>query len=127
MESSKNFELFSLILWSIWFRRNQSRLSPQTFPSEQINQRAFDAWHEFVKAQPGLLAAIRSLDFALEIGIDSVILKGDLEIVINSLREKSTSMLSFSHLIQDAKFTTEAFRNIFFLMLGVKVTLYLIT
>ena len=114
MESSKNFELFSLISWTIWFRRNQSRLSPQTFPSEQINQRAFDALHKFVKAQPGLLAATRALDFALEIGIDSVILEGDAESVINSLREKSSSMLSFGHLIQAAKFTAEAFRNIFF-------------
>ena len=67
------------------------------------------------------------MDFALEIGIDSVILKGDSEIAISSLREKSTSMSSFGHLIQDAKFTAEAFRNIFFLMLGMKVTLYLTT
>jgi len=60
------------------------------------------------------LVATRALDFALDIGIDSVILEGDSEIVINSLRDKSTSMSSFGHFIQDTKFTAKASRDIHF-------------
>ena len=61
-----------------------------------------------------VLVATRALDFALDIGIDSVILEGDSEIVINFLRDKFTSMSSFGHFIQDTKFTVKAFRDIHF-------------
>ena len=48
-------------------------------------------------------AAITNLEFALELGLDSAILEGDSEILINSLMEDSLSLASFGLLIQDVK------------------------
>lgn len=50
------------------------------------------------------LATIRALDFCQEIGIDSVILEGDSEIVMNSFKDETTSISAFSHRIQNAKY-----------------------
>lgn len=50
------------------------------------------------------LATIRALDFCREIGIDSVILEGDSEIVMNSFNDETTSISTFSHLIQNATY-----------------------
>ena len=49
------------------------------------------------------MAAITNLEFALELGLDSAILEGDSEILINSLMEDSLSLASFGLLIQDVK------------------------
>ena len=48
-------------------------------------------------------AAITNLEFALELGLDSAVLEGDSEILINSLMEDSLSLASFGLLIQDVK------------------------
>ena len=47
------------------------------------------------------LAVGRALKFSLEIGISSAILEGDMEIVINAIKESSPSIASFGLLIQD--------------------------
>ena len=60
------------------------------------------------------LAAIQALDFCWEIGIDSVILEDDLEIVIKSFRDEATSMSTFGHLIQKANFYVETFDHFVF-------------
>jgi len=49
----------------------------------------------------GALAVGRALKFSLEIGISSAILEGDMEIVINAIKEPSPSIASFGLLIQD--------------------------
>ena len=54
------------------------------------------------------LAAIRALNFALEVGFSSIILKGDFERVINSWRSEETSFSSFGHLLEE-KVLAESF------------------
>ena len=60
------------------------------------------------------LAATRALEFAQELGLNSVILKGDCEILIKSLMEDSLSVASSGLLIQDVKVITESFQCIRF-------------
>ena len=57
------------------------------------------------------LAAIRTLNFALEMGFSSIILKGDFERVINSWRSEETSFSSFGHLLEDVKVLAESFAS----------------
>ena len=49
------------------------------------------------------MAAKIALEFALELGLDSAILEGVFEILVNSLMEDSLSLASFGLLIQDVK------------------------
>ena len=60
------------------------------------------------------MAFVRTLDFAHVLGIDSAVLEGDSELVINSLKEVTPSFASFGLLIQDAKIFTESFHCIRF-------------
>ena len=55
------------------------------------------------------LAAVRAIYFAQEVGFSSIILEGDSERVIKSLRSEKSSFASFGHLIEDAKVLTESF------------------
>lgn len=52
------------------------------------------------------VAAVRALEFSLEIRISSIVIEGDLELVINSLKDESPSFASFDLLIRDAKILT---------------------
>ena len=45
------------------------------------------------------ITAARALEFALELGLDSIILEGDYEILMKSLMEDSLSIASSSLLI----------------------------
>ena len=60
------------------------------------------------------LAVGRALKFSLEIRISSAILEGDMEIVINAIKESSPSVASFGLLIQDAKIVGEYFYSVIF-------------
>ena len=62
----------------------------------------------------GALAVGRALKFSLEIRISSAILEGDMEIVINAIKESSPSVASFGLLIQDAKIVGEYFYSVIF-------------
>ena len=55
------------------------------------------------------LAAVRAIYFAQEVGFSSIILEGDSERVIKSLRSEKSSFASFGHLIEDVKVLTESF------------------
>ena len=49
------------------------------------------------------LAAIKALEFATDLGLASVVLEGDLEILANALMDALLSLASFGLLIQDIK------------------------
>lgn len=51
-ESGCNAELFAMVTWTIWFRRNKVRSTPPGFPVDQVQQCAFDSLLEFRTAQP---------------------------------------------------------------------------
>lgn len=53
-----------------------------------------------------VVAAVRALEFSLEIRISSIVIEGDLELVINSLKDEAPSFASFDLLIRDAKILT---------------------
>ncbi|KAK9989150.1 hypothetical protein SO802_029389, partial [Lithocarpus litseifolius] len=55
------------------------------------------------------MTAMKALSFAHEICFFSIILEGDLEIIINFFRGKDESFASFGYLIFDAKILEEAF------------------
>ena len=44
-------ELFAIMVWTIWFRRNTIRVNPTGFPVDQVLQRAIDSLLEFRAAQ----------------------------------------------------------------------------
>lgn len=49
------------------------------------------------------LAAVKVVTFAQDIGLSSVIVEGDLEIIINSLKSDHESFAAYGHLIEKAK------------------------
>ena len=59
-------------------------------------------------AEVEAMAAARALKFARELGIDSAIIKGDSELVINFLKDVLPSHAPFGFLIQDAKVFEES-------------------
>ena len=60
------------------------------------------------------MVVARALEFALELGLDSAILEGDCEILMNSSMEDLLSLASSSLLIQDVKPIAESFQCIIF-------------
>ena len=47
-----NVELFAMLVWTIWCRRNTIRVNPTGFPLDQVLQRAIDYLLEFRATQP---------------------------------------------------------------------------
>ena len=60
------------------------------------------------------ITAARALEFALELGLNSIILEGDYEILMKSLMEDSLSIASSGLLIQDVEVIAESFQCIMF-------------
>ena len=63
----------------------------------------------------GSTVAVRAIRFARELGLSSIILEGDSEVVINVLKSTESSLASFSHLIDSVKTSLEAFKHTCFL------------
>jgi len=61
------------------------------------------------------LVAIRALAFVHVIGLSSIILKGDYEVVTKILRSDDESLTSFGLLIVETKLYTDIFSYVFFL------------
>ena len=64
------------------------------------------------------LAMRKAAKFALEIGVNKVVLEGDLEIVYKDLKNNGPSLALHSHLIQDVKALFPLFSNICFSHVG---------
>ena len=60
------------------------------------------------------MVVLRTFKFSLEVGIDTTILEGDYEIIINSLNDETASLASFGHLILDAKLFVYILKKISF-------------
>ncbi|KAK9998357.1 hypothetical protein SO802_017960 [Lithocarpus litseifolius] len=60
------------------------------------------------------MATARALEFAQELGLDSAILEGDCEVLMNSLKEDSQHLASSGLLIEDVKAIAESFQCISF-------------
>ena len=60
------------------------------------------------------LATVRALLFAQELGLSSLIFKGDSEFVIKVLRSEDESLASFGHFLESVKPTIDAFSSISF-------------
>lgn len=60
------------------------------------------------------MAAIRVMVFAHDIGLSSIILEGDFEVVIEALRSDDEPLASFGHLIVYAKSYADTFSSISF-------------
>ena len=56
------------------------------------------------------LAARRAFEFAIEIGVNKVILEGDCEILIKVLQCNSYSLAQFGHLAEDVKYLASKFQ-----------------
>ena len=61
-----------------------------------------------------VLAARRSLIFAIELGFDHVILESDSEIAIQAMNSKDYSAAPFGHIISDIKALSSHFRSLVF-------------
>ena len=60
------------------------------------------------------LAAVQAILFAQDLGHYSIILEGDSEVVINSLKSEDESLASFDHLLDFVQPTIDAFSSISF-------------
>lgn len=60
------------------------------------------------------LAVVRAISFAAELGFSSIIIEGDLEVVIKALKSGEESFATYGHLISAAHPTIEAFSYICF-------------
>ena len=49
------------------------------------------------------MAIVRGLNFAKELSLSFIILEDDSEVIIKALRSNEDSLISFSHLIVEAK------------------------
>ena len=58
---------------------------------------------EFQVVEIEALAAIRALEFALELGISQAVLEGDFKVVMNAPSEEDVFLSSYGLLIADAK------------------------
>lgn len=47
------------------------------------------------------IVACRAVEFGSEIGVDCAIVEGDLELIVNALRNKDNGLISFAPLIND--------------------------
>lgn len=56
-----------------------------------------------------ILAARRALEFALELGFENVVLEGDSEILMKALKQGSSNLADYGHLIQDILFLSSHF------------------
>lgn len=56
-----------------------------------------------------ILAARRALEFALELGFENVVLEGDSEILMKALKQGSSNLAHYGHLIQDILFLSSHF------------------
>nr|POF20844.1 serine carboxypeptidase-like 18 [Quercus suber] len=52
LASDCSSELFTMITWTVWLRRNKVRFSPPGFPNDQVMQRAVAALMEYRTATP---------------------------------------------------------------------------
>ena len=53
-EKRKNLEFMAMVMWTIWHRRNQLRVSLNTFPREQVLQQATQSLATFQQSQQSL-------------------------------------------------------------------------
>lgn len=60
------------------------------------------------------MAAMRGLNFAQELSFLSIILENDSKVIIKALRANEDSLISFSHLIAEAKLISFSFCSIIF-------------
>ena len=60
------------------------------------------------------LAAAKAISFALDLGLTSIIVEGDSEVIIKALKCEDTSFAIFGHLIYSTKFSMDAFKSISF-------------
>ena len=44
--------MFAMLVWNIWFQRNQARTAPPGWPLEQMAQQAYQSLQEYRSAQP---------------------------------------------------------------------------
>nr|XP_023922898.1 uncharacterized protein LOC112034311 [Quercus suber] len=65
-------------------------------------------------AQVEALAAMRAVEFALELGMTKVIMEGDSEVICKELQDPSTSLALHGHILQDIKCLSNAFQCISF-------------
>lgn len=63
----------------------------------------------FTAIEVEALAARRALEFVVEIGVDQVILKGDLEILIKALQKDSSSLAQYGHLVTYVQYLVSSF------------------
>ena len=61
------------------------------------------------------LAVRRAVEFALEIGVNKIVLEGDSEIVYKNLKNNGLSLALHGHLIQDVKALFPLFSSIYFI------------
>ena len=50
------------------------------------------------------IVVVKALTFAKDIGLHFIVLEGDLELIINSLKSKDISFAAYGHLIKEAKY-----------------------
>ena len=55
------------------------------------------------------LAAVKALIFAKYIGLSSLILEGDTELIINALKSEEASFSAYGHLIEESKLLAVSF------------------
>ena len=73
-----------------------------------------------------VVAAVKTLYFAAKLGISSIVLEDDSEIVIKALVSEDTSFADLGHLVEEAKLLSAFLIFVVSLMLKGKVTLPLI-
>lgn len=61
------------------------------------------------------LATIKALSLAHDIGLSAIVLEGDLEVIINALKNYAPSLTAYGHLIGEAQSLTQTFAAIDFL------------
>ena len=60
------------------------------------------------------LAARRAMEFSLELGFDDVILEGDSEVLVKTLKDGRNSLTHYGNLIADIFFLTSHFSRVQF-------------
>lgn len=58
------------------------------------------------------MATTQGIEFAIEIGVDRVLIEGDSSVVMEALRSKNVGLASYDSLIEDAKLIERIFSEL---------------
>ncbi|KAL0015723.1 hypothetical protein SO802_002792 [Lithocarpus litseifolius] len=99
-------DLFAVVLWTLWNRRNNLHLGKPALPLGQVVAFAQDL------IEVEVLVAQRALELTLELGFDNITLGGNSKVLFKSLETGCNSLAHYGHLAEDIQILISQFSSL---------------